>query len=114
MLDLYSVKGQIDHMMAEQVDRPRQAQLIMEASLAQLERWSEDWQALADKIDRSTTCWLLPVIGEEGLRQSYPLPVRPQRVTIASTAGSQLIPDRRVISSTSGISSCTTAPESNP
>ena len=98
MLDLYSVKCQIDHMVAEQIDRPRQAQLIMEASLVQLERWSKDWQALAEKIDRSTTSWLLPVIGEEGLQQSYPLPVRPQRVTIASTDGSQIFPDRHEIS----------------
>ena len=43
MLDLYSVKCQIDHMVAEQIDRPRQAQLIMEASLVQLERWSKEW-----------------------------------------------------------------------
>ena len=51
MLDLYSLKCQIDHMVAEQVDRPRQAQVRMEASLAQLEHWSADWQALADRLE---------------------------------------------------------------
>jgi hypothetical protein len=98
VLDLYSLKCQIDHMVAEQVDRPRQAQVRMEASLAQLERWSADWQALASKIERSNTSWLLPLIAESP-RQSYPRPVRPERITVASTDGSQIFPDRHEISS---------------
>lgn len=97
MLDLYSVKCQVDRMVAEQADRPRQAQLTMETSLAQLERWSADWQALAAKIERSTTAWMLPVIAA-GPGQSYPLPARPERITVASTDGSQIFPDRHEIS----------------
>ena len=97
MLDLSSVKTQIDQMVGEQVQRPQRMLLGIENALEQVDRWSGDWHTLAEKIERSSTSWLLPGI-TEGPDARYARPSRPERISIAATDGSQIFPDRHEIS----------------
>ena len=56
-----------------------------------------DWHTLAEKIERSSTSWLLPGI-TGGPDARYARPSRPERISIAATDGSQIFPDRHEIS----------------
>jgi len=97
MLDLSSLKSQIDTMVAD--ERLVQEDFFAKLELAQreLKRWDTDWEELARKIERSKTSWLLPGI-QGALSRRYPLPPRPQRISVAATDGSQIFPDRHEIS----------------
>ncbi len=97
MLDLSAVKSQIDTMVAD--ERLIQEDFFVKLELAQneLKSWDDNWETLATKLEQSKTSWLLPGINE-ALKQCYPLPLRPQYISIAATDGSQIFPDRHEIS----------------
>ena len=76
MLDLYSVKTQIDRMVED--ERLQQADYAEKLSMAQreLRRWADDWPQLAEKINQSRTSWLMPGLLESPTAR-HPLPARP-------------------------------------
>lgn len=98
MLDLYSVKTQIDSMVADERRVQEDFRAKLELALAQYRRWLPEWERLARKIDESRTSWLLPGLGE-GLGGGIDPPARPSTISIAATDGSQIFPDRHEISS---------------
>jgi hypothetical protein len=97
LLDLYSVKTQIDRMVED--EHMQQADYAEKLSLAerQLRRWAVDWPKLAEKIAHSRTSWLLPGLIESPTAR-HSLPPRPEHISIAATDGSQIFPDRHEIS----------------
>ncbi len=97
MLDLYSVKTQIDGMVADERRVQEDFRAKLELALAQYRRWLPEWERLARKIDESRTSWLLPGLGE-GLGGGINPPARPSTISIAATDGSQIFPDRHEIS----------------
>ena len=97
MLDLYSVKTQIDSMVADERRVQEDFRAKLELALAEYRRWLPDWERLARKIDASRTSWLLPGLGE-GLGSGIDSPDRPSTISIAATDGSQIFPDRHEIS----------------
>ena len=97
MLDLYSVKTQIDSMVADERRVQEDFRAKLELALAQYRRWLPEWERLARKIDESRTSWLLPGLGE-GLGGGIDPPDRPSTISIAATDGSQIFPDRHEIS----------------
>ncbi|MFQ6094500.1 MAG: DNA double-strand break repair nuclease NurA, partial [bacterium] len=98
MLDFASVKRQINQMVQEQKDAQNRFLKRMKLVSAEFERWSGDWETLADKVSLSKTSW--PVAGiSEPLNGSYPPPERPKQLTVIATDGSQIFPDRHEISS---------------
>ncbi len=97
MLDLYSVKTQIDSMVADERRVQEDFRAKLELALAQYRRWRPEWERLARKIDESRTSWLLPGLGE-GLGGGIDPPARPSTISIAATDGSQIFPDRHEIS----------------
>ena len=64
MLDLYSVKTQIDSMVADERRVQEDFRAKLELALAQYQRWLPEWERLARKIDGSRTSWLLPGLSE--------------------------------------------------
>ena len=64
MLDLYSVKTQIDGMVADERRVQEDFRAKLELALVEYQRWLPDWERLARKIDESRTSWLLPGLGE--------------------------------------------------
>lgn len=97
MLDLYSVKTQIDSMVADERRVQEDFRAKLELALAQYRHWLPEWERLARKIDESRTSWLLPGLGE-GLGGGIDPPARPSPISIAATDGSQIFPDRHEIS----------------
>ena len=97
MLDLYSVKTQIDSMVADERRVQEDFRAKLELALAQYQRWLPEWERLARKIDGSRTSWLLPGLSE-GLGGGIDPPDRPSTISIAATDGSQIFPDRHEIS----------------
>jgi hypothetical protein len=97
MLDLYSVKTQIDGMVADERRVQEDFRAKLELALAQYRRWLPEWERLARKIDESRTSWLLPGLSE-GLGGGIDSPARPSTISIAATDGSQIFPDRHEIS----------------
>ena len=97
MLDLYSVKTQIDSMVADERRVQEDFRAKLELALAEYRRWLPEWERLARKIDESRTSWLLPGLGE-GLGGGIDSPARPSTISIAATDGSQIFPDRHEIS----------------
>ena len=97
MLDLYSVKTQIDGMVADERRVQEDFRAKLELALAEYQRWLPEWERLARKIDESRTSWLLPGLGE-GLGGGIDPPDRPSTISIAATDGSQIFPDRHEIS----------------
>ena len=97
MLDLYSVKTQIDGMVADERRVQEDFRAKLELALAQYQRWLPEWERLARKIDESRTSWLLPGLSE-GLGGGIDPPARPSTISIAATDGSQIFPDRHEIS----------------
>ncbi len=98
MLDLYAIKTQIDSMVADERALQEDFQKRQDLALRQLKRFGPDWEALRRKIQASRTSWLLPGLVEP-MDRRYPLPSRPQSVSVAATDGSQIFPDRHEISS---------------
>ena len=97
MLDLYSVKTQIDSMVADERRVQEDFRAKLELALAEYQRWLPEWERLARKIDESRTSWLLPGLGE-GLGGGIDPSDRPSTISIAATDGSQIFPDRHEIS----------------
>ena len=97
MLDLYSVKTQIDSMVADERRVQEDFRAKLELALAEYRRWLPEWERLAREIDESRTSWLLPGLGE-GLGGGINAPARPSTISIAATDGSQIFPDRHEIS----------------
>ena len=97
MLDLYSVKTQIDSMVADERRVQEDFRAKLELALAQYRRWLPEWERLARKIDESRTSWLLPGLSE-GFGGGIDPPDRPSTISIAATDGSQIFPDRHEIS----------------
>ena len=84
MLDLYSVKTQIDSMVADERRVQEDFRAKLELALAQYRRWLPEWERLARKIDESRTSWLLPGLSE-GLGGGIDPPDRPSTISIAAT-----------------------------
>lgn len=102
MLDLYSVKSQVDGMVAHRVGAPRETEARLARALEQLQRWGESgdgglWRDLADAVAGSAKGWLLPQIIEKPTRTVGAL-AAPSRLSVAATDGSQIFPDRHEIS----------------
>ncbi len=56
MLDLSAVRLQIDSMVAQQADGGTAAfEAHVHAAMAELQRWSGDWEALQQRLDQSRT-----------------------------------------------------------
>lgn len=98
MLDFVEVKRQINRMAREQKDRRKDFSERVARAFEELARWDSQWEALADKVIRSRTSWLVARLSE-GLRTAYPCPQRPKQLTVLATDGSQIFPDRHEISS---------------
>ncbi|NKB71558.1 MAG: hypothetical protein GKR89_31175 [Candidatus Latescibacteria bacterium] len=98
MLDLTSVKSQIDRMVVDERSVQENYQEKLARAQKELKRWGPGWEELAVKLERSRTSWLLPLIGDP-LNSSYPCPQRPEYISVAATDGSQIFPDRHEISS---------------
>ena len=97
MLDLYALKMQVDDMVIDERRVQEDFRTKLEVALAEYRRWVPEWQTLADKVEKSRTSWLLPVLGE-GLGGGVKEPRRPDEVSIAATDGSQIFPDRHEVS----------------
>jgi len=97
VLDFAAVKAQIDDMVVEQAARPPQVEARLARALAQVERWAGQWEALAGKLRRSKTSWLLAELVEDP-SVTRPCPSRPEHLSLAATDGSQIFPDRHEVS----------------
>lgn len=104
MLDLYSVKSQVDEMVAHRVSGPGDMAARLELALEELHRWGcgngegvEPWRDLAAEVASSSRGWLLPRILEP-LNRAVAPPVAPSQLSVAATDGSQIFPDRHDIS----------------
>jgi len=105
MLDLYSVKSQVNEMVAHRVNGPGDMETRLALALKELHRWGtqtvagggESWQELAKRVANSGNGWLLPTI-LESLTQSIAPPAVPPQLSVAATDGSQIFPDRHEIS----------------
>ena len=99
MLDLSSVKRQIDVMVADRAGRQGlQFRQKLTTALAALEAWSGRVDELAVKVDESRTSWLVAGIREEP-GSARGVPPRPPGISVAATDGSQIFPDRHEVSS---------------
>ena len=98
MLDLTSVKDQIDRMVVDERTVQENYQVKLLRAAKELRRWGPGWEELAVKLERSRTSWLLPLLGDP-LDRAYPCPDRPRHISVAATDGSQIFPDRHEISS---------------
>jgi hypothetical protein len=94
MLDFSVLQQQLSAMVAEQPAVHRSYAEKTDLARQTLSDWSERWQALAAKIARSRTSWLLAADIREPLRRAYPQPPLPEAVTAIATDGSQILPDR--------------------
>ncbi len=103
MLDLYSVKSQVDGMVAHRLGAPGDTQTRLARALEELQRWGENgdgcgpWHDLAAAVAGSAKGWLLPRIIESPTRTVGPS-TAPSRLSVAATDGSQIFPDRHGIS----------------
>ena len=103
MLDLYSVKSQVDGMVAHRVAAPRETEGRLARALEQLQRWGGSgdgggpWRDLADLVACSAKGWLLPRIIAPLTTTVGPV-AAPSRLSVAATDGSQIFPDRHEIS----------------
>ena len=98
MLDLFAVKNQIDEMVADERRAQEDYREKLEMAVRAYRGWQRNWQKLAEKIARSRTSWLMPGL-VEGLDLAPSRPLRPEKISIAATDGSQIFPDRHEISS---------------
>jgi hypothetical protein len=99
MLDLSAVRCQIDSMVADQAEVGNVTyEERVEAALAQLKRWNEDWATLDERLAQSHTPWQTPRIFQGPLAQGIAPPARPERLSVAATDGSQIFPDRHEVS----------------
>ena len=99
MLDLSAVRLQIDSMVAQQADGGTAAfEARVHAAMAELQRWSGDWEALQQRLDQSRTSWLLPRFASGPLAKGVMASPRPEQLSVAATDGSQIFPDRHEIS----------------
>ena len=93
MLDLASLKPQIDRMAREQRDLAREFANRRERAESELRSRGAAWEALAYKVDVSKTSWLVAsplgdaaaVVAAAG---------RPASYTVVAADGSQILPDR--------------------
>ena len=97
MLDLAALKRQINRMTSEQKKQKKDFSERVGRAFEELARWKEDWRALADKVARSRTSWLVANISEP-LGACYAPPERPKQLTVVAADGSQIYPDRHEIS----------------
>ncbi len=102
MLDLYSVKSQVDGMVAHRASVPGSAAARLSVALEQLQRWDENdngesWRDLADAVVASDRGWLLPGIAGSLMTAVKPQ-IAPPQLSVAATDGSQIFPDRHEIS----------------
>jgi len=98
MLDLASLKQQINRMTSERKKQQKDFSERVGRAFEELARWKEDlWRTLADKVAQSRTSWLVATIFEP-LRTCYAPPERPKQLTVVASDGSQIYPDRHEIS----------------
>ncbi len=98
MLNLGSLKPQINSMVAYQ--RKLRGELSERVSLAlsSMSQWSDSYGELARRFDRSNISFNIarPLTSPY---EPFPLPERSPAITVASADGSQLFPDRHQVSS---------------
>ncbi len=93
MLDLASLKPQIDRMAREQRDLAREFVRRLERAEHELRSRGASWEALAEKVGASKTSWLVATpLGDAA--SVAPPPERPPAYTVVATDGSQILPDR--------------------
>ena len=105
MLDLYSLKPQVDDMVAHRAAGPGDLESRLTRALHELGRWGEQreetgtecWRDLAARVAGSGRGWLLAGVLEP-LDRAAGTPAAPRRLSVAATDGSQIFPDRHEIS----------------
>lgn len=96
MLNLGSVKRQIDAMVAVRKDATSDYADRVERAVREWGRWKDEPEVLADKIAKAKTSWLVGrPIG--AVAHVGALPERPERLTVVATDGSQIFPDRNEV-----------------
>ena len=98
MLDFASLRQQINEMVQDQKQREDDFIGKLTRAYQALNGWERSWEALAAKVDRSHTSWLVAEL-RDAASACFPLPERPEQFTVAATDGSQIFPDRHEISS---------------
>lgn len=96
MLDLAQVSQQIASMAAAQQLVSEDLRQRLKTAHAQLQLESSRLATFLAKLDRSRMSWLLAEI-HEPLDCFYPLPARPQAVTVVATDGSQITPSHHEV-----------------
>lgn len=99
MLDFVLLQQQINKMVLEQKSAHRTYNEKVSIAQETLEKWSDQWKELVEKIAQSRTSWLLADEIHEPFHTYYPLPSCPQEITVVATDGSQIFPDRHELSS---------------
>jgi len=98
MLDLGSVKRQIDVMVQDRKSGTDDYSDRVDRAVREWGRWRDEPAVLAEKIDRAKTSWLVgrPV---EPAATVGGRPERPREVTVVAADGSQIFPDRNEVAS---------------
>ncbi len=93
MLDLASLKKQLNQLVARQREWQEKQRRQLEKALGSLEEFSTNWQDLADKIAAGKTSWLVAGLTEAPTKR-YHLPTCSEALNVLSSDGSQIFPDR--------------------
>ncbi|MCP4399339.1 MAG: DNA double-strand break repair nuclease NurA [bacterium] len=99
MLDFALVQRQINEMVLDQKSARRSYDEKISLANETLQGWGERWKELAVKLQQSRTSWLLAGQFYEPFTTRYPVPERPELLTVVATDGSQIFPDRHELSS---------------
>ena len=98
MLDLGSVKRQIDAMVLGRTINQSDYADRVTLAVREWKRWEDDMDTLADKVAKARTSWMAgrPI---EDIGTVNELPSRPEKVSVIATDGSQIFPDRNEVAS---------------
>ncbi len=99
MLDFVLLQKQLSEMVFDQKSARRTRGDKIFIARETLDKWSNQWKELAEKIARSRTSWLLADEIRAPFHLPAPLPACPQEITVVATDGSQIFPDRHELSS---------------
>ena len=98
MLDLGSVKRQIDAMVLGRMINQSDYADRVTLAVREWKPWEDDMDTLADKVAKERTSWMAgrPI---EDIGTMNELPSRPEKVSVIATDGSQIFPDRNEVAS---------------
>ena len=99
VLDLTAVKGQVDAMVAAQIDAPAQFEQRLNHAVDLLLKWGQAgrWQELQQMTQSARVSWLLAEFYGP-FAEVIDVPRRESKLSVAATDGSQIFPDRHEIS----------------